>query len=147
MLGHGDPVKPVGWDDLDDEAPDERKGSDSHTDTSLLGVERNSSKRASSKLDRSELNHPHECIDEEEEPVVEKIGENVELAFAKLASVDHVEELHHNECVVDDGVHLDLRGCLAFDILGAWVAENPVFVGIERIITLVYNTKEVPTLE
>ena len=147
VLWHPDPVEPRTRDELDEQGPDEAQRANADANEVLLKGERHCAQRPASKLDGEDLDAPHESIDRNEHPVVEEIGEDIELLLTKLTGIDHVEKLHCDEGMVYDGVELDLGGGLTLNVTCAGMIGNPVSIRVERIIRLVVNAKESATVE
>ena len=58
----------------------------------------------SSVLNACELNQNGDEEDDEEEGVVEEVGEDVQLSFLQFPGVDFVEDLHQDKGVEEDAV-------------------------------------------
>jgi len=147
VLGHPDPIEPGPRQKLDDYTPDKRERPDSQANQVLVQVKRDSTEGPAAVLDSCNLDEPHKGVDRDEEPVVEEAFEDVEFALAQLACVYHVEQLHHDEGVEDDGVHLNLGRRQADLVCRAWVSCDPLFVRVERIVITVLDSEEVSALE
>jgi len=85
--------------------------------------------------------------DDNEHPVVEKVGENVVFALSKLAGVDLVEQLHEDEGLENYRVHENLLSGLLYDPALTKVGFNLLKGGVEGIRLIVNDVEHFATPE
>lgn len=97
-------VEPWRSSQLDEEPEEQRGGAQSDADNVLLESKRRDSEVPAAEADQQELDAECEQQNQDEQLVVGEVLEHVELFVFKLAAVDFVEELQHDEGVEEDGV-------------------------------------------
>jgi hypothetical protein len=88
---------------LDHQTPEKTTGPDSDANTILCPIQRVAPNSDATELNEKDLHyycHYHNC---QENPVVEKVSEDVDFV-SKLTAVDLVENLHENETLEQDCV-------------------------------------------
>jgi len=80
FLVNAQPVEHLWWhDELDDESPDEREGTNADADNLLHCVQWNSLEGTSSNIDESDLGNNDDHKNDNESDVVEEVGEDIVL--------------------------------------------------------------------
>ena len=105
LAGLGEGFEDGGGDgQFEDGSQDDGQGSQTQAEEVLVLGEGHCSEGLSSVLNACELNQNGDEEDDEEEGVVEEVGEDVQLSFLQFPGVDFVEDLHQDKGVEEDAV-------------------------------------------
>lgn len=154
-LLESDPSEPSCRHQLREDTVNHARGANGGAPKVLLDSEGNDAHVAAGVLNDEDLDGKGQDRDEDEHPIVAELGEDVEVALAKLPRVYLVEELEEDERLEDNGVHLHLVGGLALDPGGGGVvvkASSDALVellssGVERVAELVLDVEPVSAEE